>query len=213
MKPRLAASTFALFLLLSMLAGCSGDPEKGKVKYLQSGLGHMQKGKYQEAAIQFRNALKLDPRFVDAYYQLAQVSLALHQWNDAYAALEHAIAIDPGRVDARLDRGRLYLAARNYAHASDALLVSDYGYGAATPAIVSRQHGLVRRSGEMLNRAGCRQRAARGCAKGSQRGQCRTFRRAVLGLRDGNRARQFFGLPDVVPGRTSLAQISSRRRQ
>jgi D-glycero-beta-D-manno-heptose-7-phosphate kinase len=31
----------------------------------------------------------------------------------------------------------LYLAARNYTHASDALLVSDYGYGAATPAIVS----------------------------------------------------------------------------
>ena len=31
----------------------------------------------------------------------------------------------------------LYLATRNYTHASDALLVSDYGYGAATPAIVS----------------------------------------------------------------------------
>jgi rfaE bifunctional protein kinase chain/domain len=31
----------------------------------------------------------------------------------------------------------LYLAARNYVHASDALLVSDYGYGAATPAIVT----------------------------------------------------------------------------
>jgi rfaE bifunctional protein kinase chain/domain len=31
----------------------------------------------------------------------------------------------------------LFLAARNYAHASDALLVSDYGYGAATPAIVN----------------------------------------------------------------------------
>src|ERR1700732_26054 len=31
----------------------------------------------------------------------------------------------------------LYLAARNYAHASDALLISDYGYGAATPAIVN----------------------------------------------------------------------------
>src|ERR1700739_1854242 len=39
----------------------------------------------------------------------------------------------------------LYLAARNYAHASDALLVSDYGYGAATPAIVStlRQKGKL----------------------------------------------------------------------
>ncbi len=35
----------------------------------------------------------------------------------------------------------LYLATRNYVHASDALLVSDYGYGAATPAIVSTLHG------------------------------------------------------------------------
>jgi len=35
----------------------------------------------------------------------------------------------------------VYLAARNYAHASDALLVSDYGYGAATPAIVSTLRG------------------------------------------------------------------------
>jgi rfaE bifunctional protein kinase chain/domain len=39
----------------------------------------------------------------------------------------------------------LYLAARNYAHASDALLVSDYGYGAATPAIVS----TLREKGKM----------------------------------------------------------------
>jgi rfaE bifunctional protein kinase chain/domain len=31
----------------------------------------------------------------------------------------------------------LYLATREYMHASDALLVSDYGYGAATPAIVN----------------------------------------------------------------------------
>ncbi len=31
----------------------------------------------------------------------------------------------------------VYLAARNYAHVSDALLVSDYGYGAATPPLVT----------------------------------------------------------------------------
>jgi len=39
----------------------------------------------------------------------------------------------------------IYLAARNYAHASDALLVSDYGYGAATPAIVTalREKGKI----------------------------------------------------------------------
>jgi rfaE bifunctional protein kinase chain/domain len=31
----------------------------------------------------------------------------------------------------------LFLATREYAHASDVLLISDYGYGAATPALVS----------------------------------------------------------------------------
>src|SRR5579864_4342045 len=34
-------------------------------------------------------------------------------------------------------RREIVLAAREYARASDALLVSDYGYGAATPAIVN----------------------------------------------------------------------------
>ena len=40
----------------------------------------------------------------------------------------------------------LYLAARNFARVSDALLVSDYGYGAATPAIVNalREKGKLR---------------------------------------------------------------------
>jgi len=39
----------------------------------------------------------------------------------------------------------VYLAARNYAHASDAMLISDYGYGAATPALVTalREKGKV----------------------------------------------------------------------
>src|SRR5947199_10779645 len=57
---RASLTILALALLGSMfLSGCSSDPEKGKVKYLNSGLGHMQKGKYQEPAIQFRNALNL----------------------------------------------------------------------------------------------------------------------------------------------------------
>ena len=59
-------------ILLVFSSGCSGDPQKGKVKYLESGQHYMQKGKYQQAAIQFRNALKLDPRFVEASYQLAK---------------------------------------------------------------------------------------------------------------------------------------------
>ena len=56
-----------------------------------------------------------------------------------HTARQQVVRVDrepPEAPNAHLTR-ELYLAARNYAHVSDALLVSDYGYGAATPAIVS----------------------------------------------------------------------------
>jgi len=56
-----------------------------------------------------------------------------------HTARQQVVRVDrePQEVpNAHLTR-ELYLAARNYAHASDALLVSDYGYGAATPAILT----------------------------------------------------------------------------
>src|SRR5262252_10987612 len=68
------------------------------------------------------------------------------------AGMTHTSRQQVVRVDREPQEGpnahltrELYLAARNYAHASDALLVSDYGYGAATPAIVStlRQKGKL----------------------------------------------------------------------
>ena len=60
-----------------------------------------------------------------------------------HTARQQVVRVDrePQEVpNAHLTR-ELYLAARNYAHASDALLVSDYGYGAATPAIVNTLRG------------------------------------------------------------------------
>ena len=57
----------------------------------------------------------------------------------AHTSRQQVVRVDREPQDvpnAHLTR-ELYLAARNYAHASDALLVSDYGYGAASPAIVN----------------------------------------------------------------------------
>lgn len=102
-----------------LLGGCAGDPQKAKVKYLASGQKYMKKGQYASAAIEYRNALKLDPRYTDAYYQLAQAALAQHDWQGAYGSLAKAIELDPNRLDARLDRGRLYLAARQFNQAEE----------------------------------------------------------------------------------------------
>lgn len=56
----------------------------------------------------------------------------------AHTARQQVVRVDrePHEAPSAHLTRELYLAARNYAHASDALLVSDYGYGAATPAIV-----------------------------------------------------------------------------
>ena len=101
------------------LSSCVKDPQKAKAKYFAAGQGYMKKGQYGDAAIEFRNALRLDPRFVEAYYQLAQADLARHDWSEAYGYLEKTIELDPRRLDARLDRGRLYLAAREFDKAED----------------------------------------------------------------------------------------------
>jgi tetratricopeptide (TPR) repeat protein len=113
--------SIALVVLSAALfaCSCSSDPQKAKLKYLAAGQSYMEKGQYGDAAIEFRNALRLDPRFVNAYYQLAQASLARHDWAAAYGALEKAIELNPARLDARLDRGRLYLAARQFHEADD----------------------------------------------------------------------------------------------
>src|SRR5215467_4858042 len=101
------------------LAACVHDTQRAKQKYFANGKDYLRKGKYGDASIEFRNALRLDPRFVEAYYQLAQVEIARRDWSQAYAALEKTVELSPERLDARLDRGCLYLAARQFDKAED----------------------------------------------------------------------------------------------
>jgi tetratricopeptide (TPR) repeat protein len=70
----------------------------------------MEKGQYASAAIEFRNAIRLDPRSADSYYKLSQADMELHDWQGAYESLKKTIEIDPNHLNARLDRGRLYIA-------------------------------------------------------------------------------------------------------
>src|ERR1043166_2575772 len=107
----LAACLAALVLCF---AGCSKDPETAKKDFVASGKKYMEKGKFQEAAIQYRNALKLDPRYAEAYYRLGETNMAQQQWGDAFKNLQQAIDLDPANSDARMEIGKLYLGARQY---------------------------------------------------------------------------------------------------
>lgn len=111
---RLPGILIVLMVATLQLVSCSRNPQKAKMRYFSAGQNYLKKGQFGDASIEFRNALRLDPSFVEAYYQLARADMEEHEWNGAYGALEKAIALDPGRLDARLDLARLYLSARQY---------------------------------------------------------------------------------------------------
>src|ERR1039457_6626108 len=64
----------ALIAVLAFVS-CSRDPNVAKKRYLDSGNKYFDKARYKEAAIQYRNAIKIDPRYGLAHYKLALVSL------------------------------------------------------------------------------------------------------------------------------------------
>jgi len=102
----LCAATVAL-----SVAACGGDPEVNKRKFLESGKKYYAQGNYREAIVEFRNALKEDPRFGEARYQLAE-AYARDQ-NLARAMQEYLRAADlmPANREAQLKACRYLLLA------------------------------------------------------------------------------------------------------
>jgi tetratricopeptide (TPR) repeat protein len=81
-------------VILAVLVGftsCSRDPAVVKKRYLESGNKYFDKGRYKEASIQYRNALKRDPKYGAAYYKLALVSIRLKDVNGAVSSLRRAV--------------------------------------------------------------------------------------------------------------------------
>ena len=99
-----------LALSSGLLAGCTRDPNVRKQKYLESGDRFLAKEKYREAAIQYQNALQVDPRFVEGHYHLAQAYMKLGIWSGAGEELYRTLDLDPNHVKAHLDYGKMNLA-------------------------------------------------------------------------------------------------------
>ena len=81
-------------VILAVLVGftsCSRDPAVVRKRYLESGNKYFDKGRYKEASIQYRNALKRDPRYGAAHYKLALVSLKVGDVGGAVSSLRRAV--------------------------------------------------------------------------------------------------------------------------
>jgi tetratricopeptide (TPR) repeat protein len=117
-------SILPLLIILALIAGlfanCSWwSPSARKQKYYKSAESFYQKDKYHEAAIQLQNAIKIDPKYADAHYLLAQCYLKSGMWPGAFAELNRTVVLAPRNWQAQIDLGDLLLASRQFQQAED----------------------------------------------------------------------------------------------
>ncbi|MCL5744464.1 MAG: tetratricopeptide repeat protein [Acidobacteria bacterium] len=101
------------FILPLLLLGisCNRDPKIVSRNYVENGNKYFNSGKYKEASIMYRNALKKDPRNGDAYYRLGLCDLRLGQPGAATRPLRRAVELMPDSLEARLTLADIFLMA------------------------------------------------------------------------------------------------------
>lgn len=115
---RLSILTAALMVVFSF-AACNRDPNVRKHKYLDSGRKFFAEAKYSEAAIEFANAVQVDPNFAEAHYELAKTYLRMQSWSNAYRELTRTVDLQPDNLSAQIDLGNLLLGAHQLDRAEE----------------------------------------------------------------------------------------------
>jgi len=119
------ASVLLCFLSALLWTGCSRDTNVKKQKYLDSGQRYFEQQKYREAAIQFGNAVQVDPRFAQAHYRLGETLLKLQDWNHAFGELSRAVELDPTIYSAHAELANMLIASRQTEGLKDAKIHLD----------------------------------------------------------------------------------------
>jgi tetratricopeptide (TPR) repeat protein len=99
-----------IFVLLALMVGCSRDPKVQRDKYFASGQNYLDTKKYEEASIEFRNALRLDKDHVRSYLGIAKAFQGMGNHQDAIGAFQQVIKLDGKNVEARLRLGDYMIA-------------------------------------------------------------------------------------------------------
>jgi len=102
---------FLLPIVLLTAASCTRDPKAKAQRYLENGNKFFVKGKYPQASIMYRSALKQDMRFGEAYYRLGLTDLKLAAYGDAVRMLIRAVELQPSNADAAAKLANLYILA------------------------------------------------------------------------------------------------------
>src|SRR5262245_19120271 len=92
-----------------VVGGCTKDPAVAKQRHLEKAQGYYAKGKYNEAIIEIKNALQIDPEFAPAVHLAGRAYAAKGWYLDAVSELRRAVELEPENLAARIDLARAYI--------------------------------------------------------------------------------------------------------
>ncbi len=112
---------FVIILVAALgLISCK-SAETSKAEHVQRGEAFLKEKKYQEATLEFRNAVQIDERLAQAHWGLAQAYEGLQRFAEMIDELKLTIELDAANLDARVKLGTYYVGA-NAIHKSDELV-------------------------------------------------------------------------------------------
>ena len=183
----------AVCLTIVSVAGCSKDPNVEKQEILARGNALFDEGKFREAVVEYRNAIKVDEQFGEARYKLAESFAKLGDLRSAYREYVRAADLLPENAEAQVKAGTLLLLGGQYedakSRAQKAIALNPKGCRCADPAAPTPPRackdleGAVREIEDAIKldpRAGTRLREPRRAAarsRQSRRGRDRASRR------------------------------------
>lgn len=101
----------SLLLTAVLAAGGCTNPEKAKAAHLSKGDAYLKDSKFQEASIEYRNAIQIDDKLATAHWGLARAYEGLQRFQESFEELRKTTQLDADNLEARSKLGNLYLGA------------------------------------------------------------------------------------------------------
>ena len=108
-RKRLSLLLYLLFVctLFLSLSGCSTEAKKER--HWKKGEQYSSENKLQEAILEYKNVIQLDPKDAKAHFKLGQTYLKAGLVREGYVETLKAVELDPGLIDAQNQLGNLYI--------------------------------------------------------------------------------------------------------
>ncbi len=116
MKPSFGkTATIAYWILVGLiligLAGCS--KEARMERHWKKGEKYFTQNRFNEAVIEYKNVLQLNPKNAQAHYKLGLAYRNTKNFRGAFSEFSTSVELDPNLIDARLQLATLYLLSRD----------------------------------------------------------------------------------------------------